>query len=114
MKLKLQLVVIAGLILAGSALACEYKPGETKFLDYAVCLYGSDAVVVTDLPESSTWEHCIYQIQAFRPAKLLAVTREKDGKEEASINCRGSIGNPCYLMKSVCDAKLKAQQDGSG
>lgn len=114
MKLKFQSLLFAGLVLAGSTMACEYKPGETKFLDYAVCLYGSEAVVVADLPENSAWKHCIYQVQAFRPAKLLAVTREKDGKEEASINCRGSIGNPCYLMKSVCDAELKAQQDGSG
>ena len=58
--------------------------------------------------KDSTWEECIYYLEAFRPPKLLAVTREKDGKEVASINNRSQIGNPCYLTKRHCDAALKA------
>ena len=107
MKRTLLIVTLMGLLFSTTSSACEYKPGETKFLDYANCRYGEDAVVVVDLPEDSSWQQCIYQIQAFMPAKLLAVTRENNGKEEASINCRGNIGNPCYLMKSTCDAMLK-------
>lgn len=103
-------IVLAGLGFSAAALACEYKPGESKFLDYANCLYGEDEVVTVDLPDNSAWNQCIYRVQAFMPAKLLAVTRDKDGKEEAGINCRGDIGNPCYLMKSVCDACLEHQQ----
>jgi hypothetical protein len=93
---------------AGSAFACEYKAGETKFLDYANCRYGADSIVVVDLPEGSSWENCVYQVEAFRPEKLLAVTKEQDGKETHSINARGNIGNPCYLTKQSCDAAMKA------
>ena len=93
---------------AGSAFACEYKAGETKFLDYANCRYGADSIVVVDLPEDSNWESCIYLMEAFRPDKLLAVTKQKDGKEIHSINARGNIGNPCYLTKQSCDAAMKA------
>ena len=32
----------------GVALACEYKKGETKFIDYANCRYGEDAILVVD------------------------------------------------------------------
>ena len=96
------------LAVSGSALACEYKPGETKFADYANCRYGSDAVVVVDLPEESPWDQCVYVAEAFRPPKLMAVTRDKNGREEASINSRGNIGNPCYLSKSACDRAYKA------
>lgn len=110
MKRKLWIFLVAGLFSVGSALACEYKPGETKFLDYAHCLYPDAEVVAVGLPEGSAWDQCIYRVQAFMPAKLLAVTRDKGGKEEASVNCRGNIGNPCYLMKSTCDAALRAQQ----
>ena len=42
--------------------------------------------------------------------KLHAVTRDNDGKEETSINNRGNIGNPCYLVNSACDAVLKQQK----
>jgi hypothetical protein len=114
MKRTLITLAIASLITAGmgTAFACEYKKGETKFADYANCRYGEDSIVVVDLPETVAWEKCIYQVQAFRPANLLAVTREKNGKEEASINQRGDIGNPCYLTKQHCDKALKAWQDG--
>lgn len=94
----------------GAALACEYKAGETKFIDYATCRYGADAIQVVDLPEGSSWDNCVYQLQAFRPPTLLAVTKTRDGKETHSINDRGSIGNPCYLTKQQCDAALKQQK----
>ena len=110
MKYVRTVLLLVGLLSAGAALACEYKAGETEFLDYAHCVYGKDAVLAVDLPESAGWDRCVYKVQAFMPAKLLAVTRERDGKEEATINCRGCIGNPCYLMKSKCDAALAAQQ----
>ena len=93
---------------SGVAFACEYKKGETKFADYAKCRYGPDSIQVIDLPEGSSWDQCVYQAEAFRPAKLLAVTKERNGKEEASINDRAMIGNPCYLSKQQCDAALKA------
>jgi len=107
-------VLLASLLTAGSgvAMACEYKAGETEFAEYATCRYGSDAVVVVDLPEGSSWEHCVYQIEAFKPEKLLAVTKMKNGKEEHSINSRGNIGNPCYLTKKQCDKALDAFQAG--
>jgi len=95
---------------AGSAFACEYKAGETKFLDYANCRYGADSIVVVDLPEDSNWENCVYLVEAFRPEKLLAVTKQKDGKEIHSINARGNIGNPCYLTKQSCDAAMKVHK----
>lgn len=113
MKKKQWFVVFAGLLATGLTLACEYKPGETKFLDYATCLYPTEEVVVVYLPDDSSWDQCVYRVRAFMPAKLLAITRDKNGKEEASINCRGSIGNPCYLMKSACDATLRNQQAAS-
>ena len=96
--------------LSGAAFACQYKEGKDKFAEYAECRYGADAVVVVDLPEGSSWEQCIYYIEAFRPAKLLAVTRDDGGKEDASIFDRHQIGNPCYLTKGACDRALKAQQ----
>lgn len=97
--------------LSGAALACEYKAGETKFIDYATCRYGDDAILVVDLPEGSSWDNCVYQLQAFRPETLLAVTKTRNGKETHSINDRGSIGNPCYLTKQLCDAALKAHKN---
>jgi len=93
---------------AGTAVACEYKAGETKFADYANCRYGEDSVQVVKLSEDSKWQHCIYFVQAFTPPKLLAVTKEQDGKEMVSINDRAKIGNPCYITKQRCDAALKA------
>lgn len=104
------LIALAGLLVAGSAAAqnCEYKAGETKFADYANCRYGADAVVIIDLPEKDNWEKCIYLAEAFRPAKLLAVTRDENGKEKVSVNDRAQIGNPCYLTKQSCDKALKA------
>ncbi len=107
----LLLISTCFLIAQGSiALACEYKPGETKFLDYAHCRYDADSIEVVSLPEGSTWEKCVYLLEAFRPPKLLAVTKEQDGKEMASISNRSQIGNPCYLTKQHCDAALKASQ----
>ena len=105
--------ILASLLTAstGAALACEYKSGETKFADYANCRYGSDSILVIDLPEDASWEQCVYLAEAFRPAKLLAITKERNGKEEASINDRAKIGNPCYLTKQTCDAALKAYQN---
>ncbi len=94
----------------GAAIACEYKAGETKFLDYARCRYGADAIQVVDLPEDAAWDQCIYLAEAFRPPKLLAVTEDKNGKEKVSINDRAQIGNPCYLTKQACDKALKASQ----
>lgn len=94
----------------GSAMACEYKAGETKFLDYANCRYGEDSIEVISLPEGSNWETCIYLLEAFRPPKLLAITKHDGDKEVASINNRSQIGNPCYLTKQHCDAALKASQ----
>ena len=96
---------------AGHVLACEYKAGETKFADYANCRYGEDSVVVVDLPDGSGWEQCVYYMEAFRPAKLLAITRVEDGKEVAVPNNRSQIGNPCYLVKGKCDKALKASQN---
>lgn len=94
-----------------ATIACEYKSGETKFLDYANCRYGEDSILVVDLPESTSWENCVYYMEAFRPEKLLAVTKEKNGKEIASINDRAKIGNPCYLTKKTCDEALKASRE---
>ena len=91
--------------------ACEYKPGETRFLDYANCRYGSDSIQVVELPEGSAWQHCFYQLQAFRPANLLAVTKDQDGVEVLSICDRSKIGNPCYMAKQACDQALKAFDD---
>ena len=93
---------------SGAVIACEYKAGETKFTDYANCRYGEDNIQVVQLSEDSKWESCIYFVQAFTPAKLLAVTMQKDGKEMVSINDRKKIGNPCYITKQRCDAALKA------
>ena len=105
-------LLLASLLTAGSgvAMACEYKAGETEFVDYATCRYGEEAIVVVDLPQGSSWDHCVYQLEAFRPEKLLAVTKEQDGKEMASINNRKQIGNPCYLTKQHCDRALEATQ----
>jgi hypothetical protein len=104
--------MLAGLVTVGaaSAMACEYVPGETEFMDYANCRYDSEALMVVSLPDDNAWEKCVYLLEAFRPAKLLAVTRTKNGKEEHSINSRGNIGNPCYLTKKACDSALAAQQ----
>ena len=109
MKPRFLLIALTGLMLAasGTVFACEYKRGETKFIDYANCRYGSDAVLVVDLPEGSSWDNCVYHLQAFRPETLLAVTKTRDGKETHSINDRSNIGNPCYLSKQMCDAALK-------
>lgn len=112
MRIRTATVILACLITAsmGSAYACEYKKGETKFADYAKCRYGDEAVVVVDLPEGSAYEQCVYYAEAFRPPKLLAITKQENGKEVASINDRAAIGNPCYLSKASCDAALKAAQ----
>lgn len=98
---------------SSGVIACEYVAGETKYIDYANCRYSSDALVVVDLPEGSSWDNCVYLLEAFRPEKLLAVTRERNGKEQHSINSRGNIGNPCYLSKQQCDAALKIYKKSS-
>jgi hypothetical protein len=110
MNRKSLIVLVASLVLANAsaALACEYKAGETKFADYAICRYGEDSVQIVKMPENSVWENCIYYLEAFRPPKLLAVTKTKNGKEVVSINNRAQIGNPCYLTKKYCDAALDA------
>jgi hypothetical protein len=112
MNRKTLLLIPVCLLLASTSAAqtCEYKPGETKFLDYALCRYAEDSIEVIQLPEGSNWETCIYHVQPFRPAKLLAVTKVKDGKEVASVNNRSQIGNPCYLTKQYCDQAYKASQ----
>ena len=106
-------IALTGLliIVPGIAFACEFKVGETKYLDYAKCKYGEDAIQVVELTGSASWDSCIYFVQAFRPEKLLAVTKDDHGKETLSINDRSKIGNPCYLTKQSCDAALKAYQN---
>ena len=101
---------LAGLLIAssGAAIACEFKRGETKFVEYANCRYGEENIQVVALPEDSNWQQCIYYVQAFSPGKLLAVTKLDDGIESVSINDRSKIGNPCYMTKRHCDAALRA------
>ena len=109
---KSQLLIPVLLLVAGSGMAqvCEYKAGETKYLDYALCRYDADSIQVVQMPEGSNWEECIYLLQPFRPPKLLAVTKQKNGGEVASINNRQQIGNPCYLTKQHCDRALENLQ----
>ncbi|MBE9549960.1 MAG: hypothetical protein IMF09_11190 [Proteobacteria bacterium] len=103
----------ASFLLASTSVwsACEFKQGETKFLDYANCRYGEDSIEEVNLTEDTGWEKCIFLIEAFRPPKLLAVTQEKNGKELLSINDRSKIGNPCYLTKQRCEAAYDAAQE---
>jgi len=110
MNIKFPVLMVTSLLMAATstAIACEYKKGETKFLDYANCRYGEDNIQVVMLPEDATWQSCIYYLEAFRPPKLLAVTKDKDGTEMLSINDRSKIGNPCYMTKQRCDAAQKA------
>jgi hypothetical protein len=107
-------LAIAALLVASTSVAgvCEYIPGKTKFIDYAKCRYGADSIVVVNLPKDSCWDCCVYHVEMFCPEKLLAVTKERNGQEELSINKRGEIGNPCYLSKQKCDAALKAFKEG--
>ena len=109
---KVLIFTFAGLLTtsASAVIACDYKAGETKYIEYANCRYGEEGILVVDLPEGSSWDNCVYHLQAFMPEKLLAVTKERDGKEQHSINARGKIGNPCYLTKKNCDIALKAYQ----
>jgi len=113
MNSKFLRLIAASALLAGTgaAIACEYKQGETEFLDYAICRYGEENIEVVNLPEDAIWEQCIYVLEAFRPPKLLAVTRVKNGKEVCSINNRTQIGNPCYLAKQQCDDALEFKTD---
>ncbi len=109
-KAAVLLITLACLLAPAPALAqrCEYKQGETKYLDWAHCRYGEDAVLAVQLSEGAAWDQCIYLLEAFRPEKLLAVTKEENGKETLSVNDRSQLGNPCYLTKSTCDKALKA------
>ena len=86
MKNRALMYTMVGLLAmgTGSVMACEYKAGETLFKDYADCRYGAENVVVVDLPADNGWEKCVYHLQAFRPEKLLAVTRVENGKEVLS------------------------------
>ncbi len=113
MKRTATTLALATLLAAGTTagIACEFKQGETKFADYANCQYGEKKVRVINLPERFSWEQCIYVVEAFAKEKLLAVTKERDGKELLSINKRKQIGNPCYLTKRACDAAFKASQE---
>ena len=115
MKRPTLFLALAGFLTAfsGVAIACEYVPGETKFLDYAYCRYPKDAIEVVELPGDASWDQCVYLLEAFRPPKLLAVIRERDGKEEHSINSRHNIGNPCYLSKAACDKAYAAHEAGN-
>lgn len=110
------LPILAAMILmgAGTGQACDFTAGQTPFADYARCRYGNESIVVVDLPEGGTWQQCVYQMQAFQPAKLLAVTKKDGEREILSLNDRSQIGNPCYMTKNSCDAALKALQDSSG
>jgi len=112
MNRKAQQLILASLLIAplSAAFACEYKAGESKFVDYANCRYGEDSIQVVSLPKDSNWEQCIYLAQAFSPAKLLAVTQDKNGNELLSLNDRSKIGNPCYLTKQRCDKALSLAQ----
>ena len=115
MKRQFLFLALAGCLYAfsGVAIACEYVPGETKFLDYAYCRYPKDAIQVVDLPDDACWDQCVYLLEAFRPAQLLAVVRERNGKEEHSINSRHNIGNPCYLTMAACEQALKDFEAGN-
>lgn len=110
MNRKTLTLTFVSLLMVGTstAIACEYKAGETKFVDYANCRYGEDNIQVVKLSEDSKWENCIYFMQAFTPGKLLAVTQQQNGTEMVSTNDRTKIGNPCYITKQRCDAALKA------
>ena len=113
MNSKALVLTFTSLLLASTSVwaACEFKQGETKFLDYANCRYGEDSIEVVSLSQDGGWEKCIFYLEAFRPPKLLAVTQEKNGKELLSINDRSKIGNPCYLTKQRCDAAYDAAQE---
>ena len=105
------LLALACLLSPASVLAqnCKFTQGETEYLDWAHCRYGEDAIVAVDLSENTSWEQCIYYVEAFRPPKLLAITKQlEDGTESLSINDRTQLGNPCYLTKQKCDKALAA------
>ncbi|MGI9290484.1 MAG: hypothetical protein ACR2QG_04300 [Gammaproteobacteria bacterium] len=107
------LFALACLLAPSTLLAqnCQYVQGETKYEDWAKCRYGDDAIVQVPLQESTGWDQCIYMAEAFRPEKLLAVTRDDNGTEVISINDRSQVGNPCYLTKSRCDKALQGMKD---
>jgi hypothetical protein len=110
LQITFALLLISG---AGTAIACDYTAGETKYLEYAKCRYGEDNVVVVELKGSPSWNSCVYLAEAFRPEKLLAVTKDDAGTEILSLNDRSKIGNPCYITKSQCDAAYKTHKTGS-
>lgn len=93
------------------AQSCTYVQGETKYEDWAKCRYGADFILQVPLEDSTGWDQCVYYVEAFRPEKLLAVTRESGGVETISINDRSQVGNPCYLTKSRCDKALQGMKD---
>ena len=90
---------------------CKFVQGETKYEDWAKCRYGDDFILLVPLDEVQSWDQCVYMVEPFRPAKLLAVTREENGVETISINDRSQVGNPCYLVKGRCDKALQAMKD---
>lgn len=111
---------IAALLIAISCLfaptalmaqSCKFEQGVTKYADWAKCRYGADAILQVPLDDSTGWDQCVYLLEAFRPEKLLAVTKDEGGKETLSINDRSQVGNPCYLTKSRCDKALQAMKD---
>ena len=108
------LLIALACLLAPTALmaqSCQYVQGETKYEDWAKCRYGEDAILQVPLASSTGWDQCIYLLEAFRPEKLLAVTKDDGGSETVSINDRSQVGNPCYLTKSRCDKALQAMKD---
>ena len=106
-------ITLAVFFTAGASVgfACEYKKGETKYADYARCVHGKDAILVVDLPDDfHSWDQCVYLAEAWKPPKLLAITKDNGGKEQVSVSDRSQIGNPCYLAKQACDKAYKALQ----
>jgi len=107
-------MMLAVIFTAGASVgfACEYKKGETKYADYAACVHGKDAILVVDLPEDfHSWDQCVYLAEAWKPPKLLAITKDNGGTEQVSVSDRSQIGNPCYLAKQACDKAYKALQN---
>ena len=68
MKGKALLITLTSLLITSTtALACEYKSGETKFLDYAHCRYDPDSI---PLPVVEPGERVVF---------FMATTQTKSG-----------------------------------